>query len=274
MSRSDVSKGPVARGQGSRQVSGHLSFPGSSCFSMAPPSPVELEQSLKEPLSSSSEPLLDLTAEAAAVLPDSGASDVPADGRGCEEAACARAGDSRQGAVCEPEVPAAASAPAVTEAPNPTPEETHKDSAGMDSSYDVSISSLDSHCEPEPAPGDRLLDRGPQSEAGNPGSTGSLPWPELPEDCPPRPNTLDFSSSRKLLEEGKQAGQRRKSEQSDIQENGVESCPEAPPVSEERRALESELGKCIEDFRRIKIPVAFPNRKRPWQSELLKKYQV
>uniref|UniRef100_A0A8C3S8V3 BTB domain-containing protein n=1 Tax=Chelydra serpentina TaxID=8475 RepID=A0A8C3S8V3_CHESE len=112
------------------------------------------------------------------------------------------------------------------------------------------------------------------SEAGDPGSTASLPWPELPEECPPRPNTLDFSNSLKFLEEVKQTGQRRNSDHSNIQENGVESCPEAPPVSEERRVLESELGKCIEDFRKIKIPVSFPNKKRQWQSELLKKYHV
>uniref|UniRef100_A0A8C4WBL2 BTB domain-containing protein n=1 Tax=Gopherus evgoodei TaxID=1825980 RepID=A0A8C4WBL2_9SAUR len=102
----------------------------------------------------------------------------------------------------------------------------------------------------------------------------SLPWPELPEECPPQPNTLDFSNSLKFLEEVKQMGQRRNSDHLNIQENGVERCPEAPPISEERRALESELGKCIEDFRKIKIPVSFPNKKRQWQSELLKKYHV
>uniref|UniRef100_A0A8C0QPY2 BTB domain-containing protein n=1 Tax=Chelonoidis abingdonii TaxID=106734 RepID=A0A8C0QPY2_CHEAB len=114
----------------------------------------------------------------------------------------------------------------------------------------------------------------PQSEAGDPSPTASLPWPELPEECPPRPNTLDFSNSLKFLEEVKQMGQRRNSDHLNIQENGVERCPEAPPISEERRALESELGKCIEDFRKIKIPVSFPNKKRQWQSELLKKYHV
>uniref|UniRef100_A0A8C0QPT6 BTB domain-containing protein n=1 Tax=Chelonoidis abingdonii TaxID=106734 RepID=A0A8C0QPT6_CHEAB len=134
-------------------------------------------------------------------------------------------------------------APTVTEEPNPTLE-THKDSTGMDSSYDFSTSSLDSRCEPDLAlaTGDSLPDKGPQSEAGDPSPTASLPWPELPEECPPRPNTLDFSNSLKFLEEVK--------------------------------ALESELGKCIEDFRKIKIPVSFPNKKRQWQSELLKKYHV
>ncbi|XP_030431284.1 BTB/POZ domain-containing protein KCTD16-like [Gopherus evgoodei] len=208
---------------------------------MAAPPPAELEQNLKEHLSSSSEPMLDLKADEATLLP----------------------------------VPAADSAPTVTEEPNPTLE-THKDSTGMDSSYDFSTSSLDSRCEPDLAlaTGGSLPDKSPQSEAGDPSPTASLPWPELPEECPPQPNTLDFSNSLKFLEEVKQMGQRRNSDHLNIQENGVERCPEAPPISEERRALESELGKCIEDFRKIKIPVSFPNKKRQWQSELLKKYHV
>nr|XP_023967474.1 uncharacterized protein LOC101937411 [Chrysemys picta bellii] len=267
--------GPGARGQGSRQVSGHFSFPGSSCLSMAAPPPAELEQSLNDHLSSSFEPTLDLKADKATLLPGSGVSDIPPDGHGCEEELGTGAGGSRHDGVCKPEVPAADSAPAVTEEPNPTVE-AHKDSAGMDSSYDFSTSSLDSRCEPDlvPVTGDSLPDKGPQSEDGDPGSTASLPWPELPDECPPRPNTLDFSNSLKFLEEVKQMGQRRNSDHLNIQENGVESCPEAPPISEERRALESELGKCIEDFRKIKIPVSFPNKKRQWQSELLKKYHV
>ncbi|XP_074820465.1 BTB/POZ domain-containing protein KCTD16-like [Natator depressus] len=262
---------------------------------MAAPPPAEPEQSLKEHLSSSSEPTLDLKTDEAALLPvlrlkgkgdgekrqaakldkGSGVSDIPADRHGCEEELGTGAGGSRQDGVRKPEVPAADSAPEVTEEPNPTLE-THKDSAGMDSSYDFSTSSLDSHCEPDLAlaPGDSLPDKGPQLEAGDLSSTASLPWPELPEECPPQPNTLDFSNSLKFLEEVKQMGQRRNSDHSNIQENGVERCPEAPSVSEERRALESELGKCIEDFRKIKIPVSFPNKKRQWQSELLKKYHV
>lgn len=115
-------------------------------------------------------------------------------------------------------------------------------------------------------------EKSPPSQAG---SSGSLPWPEAPEECsPPRPTTLDFSRPLKRLEELAQAGQRRSSDHSNIKENGLEGCPEAPRVSEERQALQSELGKCIEDFRRIKIPGTFPNKKRQWQNELLKKYQL
>ncbi|KAJ7410991.1 vegetative cell wall protein gp1-like isoform X1 [Pitangus sulphuratus] len=138
-----------------------------------------------------------------------------------------------------------------------------------------------------------------QAEENNPSPTNSLPWPEAPEEyparapeeypacapeecpahapqeCPARPNTLELSKPLKKLEEVKQAGQRQNSEQVVVKENGVEVSPAALPVlSEERRALESELGKCIEEFRKIKIPVTFPNKKRQWQSELLKKYQL
>lgn len=115
-------------------------------------------------------------------------------------------------------------------------------------------------------------EKGPPSEAG---SLGSLPWPEAPEECgPQRPNTLDLFKPLRTLEEVKQAGQRRSSHQAGITENGLEGPPEAPQVSQERQALQSELGRCIQDFRRIRIPDSFPNKKRQWQSELLRKYQL
>ncbi|XDV37678.1 hypothetical protein PO909_007242 [Leuciscus waleckii] len=40
----------------------------------------------------------------------------------------------------------------------------------------------------------------------------------------------------------------------------------------ERPNAEEEMKECIRDFRKIKIPPAFPERKRQWQSELLQKY--
>lgn len=133
------------------------------------------------------------------------------------------------------------------------------------------------HDEPTTAPptDETVADRDPQLEAKEPSSSDSLPWPEAPEERPARPNTLDLSKSLKKLEEVKQTGQRQNSDDAAVKENGVEVSPVAAVVvSEERRALQSELGKCIEDFRKIKIPVAFPNKKRQWQSELLKKYQL
>ncbi|KAG7518473.1 BTB/POZ domain-containing protein KCTD12-like [Solea senegalensis] len=56
-------------------------------------------------------------------------------------------------------------------------------------------------------------------------------------------------------------------------ENGV------PPLGvdedeEERKMLEEDLKKCIDDFKRIRLPREFPDRKRHWQSDLLKKYNA
>uniref|UniRef100_A0A8D0B748 Potassium channel tetramerization domain containing 8 n=1 Tax=Salvator merianae TaxID=96440 RepID=A0A8D0B748_SALMN len=40
----------------------------------------------------------------------------------------------------------------------------------------------------------------------------------------------------------------------------------------EKLSVEEEMKKCIQDFKKIHIPDYFPERKRPWQSELLQKY--
>ncbi|KAJ8777227.1 hypothetical protein J1605_014610 [Eschrichtius robustus] len=45
------------------------------------------------------------------------------------------------------------------------------------------------------------------------------------------------------------------------------------PVKE-KLSIEEELEKCIQDFLKIKIPERFPERKHPWQSELLRKYHL
>lgn len=46
------------------------------------------------------------------------------------------------------------------------------------------------------------------------------------------------------------------------------------PEEEEKKLMEEELKKCIDDFRKIRIPKLFPDRKRHWQSDLLKKYNA
>ncbi|KAL7858494.1 hypothetical protein AOLI_G00185960 [Acnodon oligacanthus] len=45
-------------------------------------------------------------------------------------------------------------------------------------------------------------------------------------------------------------------------------------AAKEKMTPEQELQKCIQDFRRIKIPERFPDRKNMWQSELLRKYHL
>lgn len=167
--------------------------------------------------------------------------------------------------------------PARSDPEEPTPDlGTRQDPASSLCGCDATASSTSSHSEPSSAPsaGENVSGKDPRSEQGDPSPVDSVPCPEAPEECPARPNTLDLSKSLKKLEEVKQMGQRRNSDHTAVKENGVGSSPVAAAVSEERKALESELGKCIEDFRKIKIPRAFPNKKRQWQSELLRKYQL
>uniref|UniRef100_A0A8V5G6D2 Uncharacterized protein n=1 Tax=Melopsittacus undulatus TaxID=13146 RepID=A0A8V5G6D2_MELUD len=104
----------------------------------------------------------------------------------------------------------------------------------------------------------RVLERFPQGVQGKP------PHPQLDPPPPPNPISIREGSSYKRKSPSLPA----------VLTNGVEVSPAMVVVSEERRAMETELGKCIEDFRKIKIPVAFPNKKRQWQSELLRKYQL
>ncbi|CAN8188955.1 unnamed protein product, partial [Coccothraustes coccothraustes] len=61
-------RGPVVRGQLSRQLSRHCSLPGSSWLSLPVPEPSEPEQSPKKPMSSS-EPILDIKGDTAEALP-------------------------------------------------------------------------------------------------------------------------------------------------------------------------------------------------------------
>lgn len=55
-------------------------------------------------------------------------------------------------------------------------------------------------------------------------------------------------------------------------ENG--GSPAQEPKDKEKKIMEEELKKCIEDFRKIRIPKLFPDRKRLWQNDLLKKYNA
>ncbi|KAI5104938.1 potassium channel tetramerization domain containing 12b isoform X1 [Silurus meridionalis] len=55
-------------------------------------------------------------------------------------------------------------------------------------------------------------------------------------------------------------------------ENGGSTSQE--PADKEKKIMEDELKKCIDDFHRIRIPKLFPDRKRNWQNDLLKKYNA
>ncbi|KAM8847712.1 BTB/POZ domain-containing protein KCTD12b [Synchiropus picturatus] len=58
-----------------------------------------------------------------------------------------------------------------------------------------------------------------------------------------------------------------------VRENGGPP-PGVDEEEEERKMLEEDLKKCIEDFKRIRMPEVFPDRKRNWQNDLLKKYNA
>lgn len=50
--------------------------------------------------------------------------------------------------------------------------------------------------------------------------------------------------------------------------------PGADEEQEERKLLEEDLRKCIEDVKKIRLPRVFPDRKRHWQSDLLRKHNA
>ncbi|KAE8583883.1 hypothetical protein XENTR_v10020723 [Xenopus tropicalis] len=150
-----------------------------------------------------------------------------------------------------------------------------------DSGNDLSSSSLDSQCSATISTDVPTIDILP-TEVFN-----STPKKE----CPPNVNTLDLSQSpadegevtasdrSNIQEEVKENGTSDRNKiQEEVKENGTVNSPETPQEeskpSEEKKTLEVELNKCIEEFRKIKIPVEFPNKKRNWQNDLLRKYQL
>ena len=83
-----------------------------------------------------------------------------------------------------------------------------------------------------------------------------LPTPP-PAESPQRPTTLNLRTLPRPT----------------VKENGGPP-PGEDEEEEERKLLEEDLKKCIEDFKKIRLPRKFPDRKRHWQSDLLKKYNA
>lgn len=88
--------------------------------------------------------------------------------------------------------------------------------------------------------------------------------------------TLDRPIKKGPVQLIQQSEMRRKSDllrtlTSGSRESNVSS--KKKPVKE-KLSIEEELEKCIQDFLKIKIPERFPERKHPWQSELLRKYHL
>ncbi|XP_045887176.1 formin-like protein 20 [Micropterus dolomieu] len=99
----------------------------------------------------------------------------------------------------------------------------------------------------------------PRLPSCKPSSTSSPPLPPTPPraESPQRPSTLHLKTLPRPT----------------VRENGGPP-PGVDEDEEERKMLEEDLKKCIEDFKKIRLPRVFPDRKRHWQSDLLKKYNA
>lgn len=87
--------------------------------------------------------------------------------------------------------------------------------------------------------------------------------------------TLDRPMPKGPVHMLQQAEMRRKTDMLRVRTFGVREREAAKRKgNKEKMTPEQELEKCIQDFRRIRIPDHFPERKYMWQSELLRKYRL
>ncbi|XP_067854457.1 BTB/POZ domain-containing protein KCTD8-like isoform X3 [Heptranchias perlo] len=109
-----------------------------------------------------------------------------------------------------------------------------------------------------------------QSEASTPQENVAC----AAQPAPPQPNTLtlDRPSKKAPVQWMQQPDKRRNSELFQTLMNNSRDSSLCKKKINEKLNVEDEMKKCIQDFRKIKIPAQFPERKRPWQSELLQKY--
>ncbi|XP_073501662.1 BTB/POZ domain-containing protein KCTD8 [Phyllobates terribilis] len=111
-----------------------------------------------------------------------------------------------------------------------------------------------------------------QSEASTPQENTSV----LQQSSSHQPSTLtlDRQSKKNQVQWVPPADKRRNSElfqslMSKSRDNNLSK----RKVSE-KPSIEEEMKKCIQEFKKIKIPDYFPEKKRPWQMELLEKYDL
>ncbi|XP_077361559.1 BTB/POZ domain-containing protein KCTD16b [Festucalex cinctus] len=116
-----------------------------------------------------------------------------------------------------------------------------------------------------------------QSEAGSP--QGTVICGPVRRQPPQRPNahvqTLDRPLKKGPVARLQQSEQRRKSDLLRTLAAGsrdANACKKRAP--KEKLTVEEELDRCIQDFRKIKIPDSFPERKYMWQADLLRKYRL
>ncbi|XP_056147665.1 BTB/POZ domain-containing protein KCTD16-like [Lampris incognitus] len=110
-----------------------------------------------------------------------------------------------------------------------------------------------------------------QSEASSPQGTVICG----PVTRQPNIQTLDRAIKKGPAQMLQQAEMRRKTDMLRVRTFGVREREAAKrKANKEKLTPEQELEKCIQDFRRIRIPERFPERKYMWQSELLRKYRL
>ncbi|KAI4897316.1 hypothetical protein NFI96_034027 [Prochilodus magdalenae] len=110
-----------------------------------------------------------------------------------------------------------------------------------------------------------------QSEASSPQETVIV----RPTPRQPNVQTLDRVMKKVPAQALHQAEMRRRTDLLRARTSGPRDLMTAKrKAGKEKLTPEQELQKCIQDFRRIKIPERFPDRKNMWQSELLRKYHL
>ena len=110
-----------------------------------------------------------------------------------------------------------------------------------------------------------------QSEASSPQETVICG----PVTRQPNIQTLDRPAKKGPVQLLQQSEIRRKSDLlRTLTSSSRESNSSKKKAVKEKLSIEEELEKCIQDFLKIKIPDRFPERKHPWQSELLRKYHL
>ncbi|XP_032885232.1 BTB/POZ domain-containing protein KCTD16-like isoform X1 [Amblyraja radiata] len=86
--------------------------------------------------------------------------------------------------------------------------------------------------------------------------------------------TLDRPAKKGPVQQVQQSEFRRKSDLLRTLTGGSRESNSGKKKVKEKLTIEEELEKCIQDFQKIKIPDRFPERKYPWQHDLLRKYQL
>ncbi|KAG8591773.1 hypothetical protein GDO81_000302 [Engystomops pustulosus] len=111
-----------------------------------------------------------------------------------------------------------------------------------------------------------------QSEASTPQENVSV----LQQSSSHQPSTLtlDRSSKKNTVQWVPQPDKRRNSElfQSLMSKSRDNNLSKRKVC--EKPSIEEEMKRCIQEFKKIKIPDYFPEKKRPWQMELLEKYDL